>query len=159
MVASLFRTLRECASKEKFTGESWNDSSGVLEKIPQKYPVHGKQNGNSFPGRVPIHTEKTGGDGIGERYTFPSGESADTAFHTYGVVWTQNEMQFFVDYASSPFFTVTPSSLPSGDTWPFNQSIFTILNVAIGGTLGGSTSGLSNPQPMQVDYVRWYTPQ
>jgi beta-glucanase (GH16 family) len=106
-----------------------------------------------------IHTAETGGDGIGERYTFPSGEAADTAFHTYGIVWTENEMQFYVDNASSPFFTVTPSSLPSGDTWPFNQDIFTILNVAIGGTLGGSTSGLSNPQPMLVDYVRWYTPQ
>ncbi len=106
-----------------------------------------------------IHTTKTGGDGIGERFTFPSGEATDTAFHIYGVVWTQNEMQFFVDNASSPFFTVIPSSLPSGDTWPFNQSIFTILNVAIGGTLGGSTSGLSNPQPMLVDYVRWYTAQ
>jgi beta-glucanase (GH16 family) len=106
-----------------------------------------------------IHTAKTGGSGIGQRYTFPSGEAADTAFHTYGIIWTQNEMQFFVDNASSPFFTVTPSSLPSGDTWPFNQDIFTILNVAVGGTLGGSTSGLSNPQPMMVDYVRWYTPQ
>ena len=106
-----------------------------------------------------IHTAKTGGDGIGERYTFPSGEAADTAFHTYGIVWTQNEMQFYVDNASSPFFTVTPSSLPSGDTWPFNQDIFTILNVAVGGTLGGSTSGLSNPGPMMVDYVRWYTAQ
>jgi beta-glucanase (GH16 family)/outer membrane biogenesis lipoprotein LolB len=106
-----------------------------------------------------IHTAETGGDGIGERYTFPSGEAADTAFHTYGIVWTENEMQFYVDNASAPFFTVTPSSLPSGDTWPFNQSIFTILNVAVGGTLGGSTSGLTNPQPMLVDYVRWYTPQ
>ncbi|HEV3306661.1 MAG TPA: carbohydrate-binding protein [Candidatus Sulfotelmatobacter sp.] len=106
-----------------------------------------------------IHTTKTGGSGIGERFTFPSGEATDTAFHIYGIVWTQNEMQFFVDNASSPFFTVTPSSLPSGDTWPFNQGIFTILNVALGGTLGGSTSGLSNPQPMLVDYVRWYTAQ
>jgi beta-glucanase (GH16 family) len=93
------------------------------------------------------------------RYTFPNGEAADTAFHTYGIVWTQNQMEFFVDNASTPFFTVTPSSLPSGDTWPFNQNIFTILNVAVGGTLGGSTSGLSNPGPMQVDYVRWYTAQ
>jgi beta-glucanase (GH16 family)/uncharacterized protein involved in high-affinity Fe2+ transport len=106
-----------------------------------------------------IHTTKTGGSGLAERYTFPSGQAADTAFHTYGIIWTQNEMQFYVDNASSPFFTVTPSSLPSGDTWPFNQSLFTILNVAIGGTLGGSTSGLSNPQPMLVDYVRWYTVQ
>ena len=106
-----------------------------------------------------IHTAKTGGSGIGERYTFPSGQAADTAFHTYGIVWTQNEMQFFVDNAALPFFTVTPSSLPSGDTWPFNQNIFTLLNVAVGGTLGGSTSGLSNPGPMTVDYVRWYTAQ
>ena len=106
-----------------------------------------------------IHTAKTGGSGIGARYTFPSGQAANTAFHIYGIVWTQNQMQFFVDNASSPFFTVTPSNLPSGDTWPFNQNIFTLLNVAVGGTLGGSTSGLTNPGPMMVDYVRYYTPQ
>jgi beta-glucanase (GH16 family) len=100
-----------------------------------------------------------GGAGVGGRYTFPNGEAADTAFHTYGVVWTQNEMQFYVDNTSSPIFTVTPSSLPSADTWPLNQDLFTILNVAIGGTPGGSTTGLSNPQPLLVDYVRWYTPQ
>jgi beta-glucanase (GH16 family) len=106
-----------------------------------------------------IHTAKTGGSGIGQRYTFPSGQAGDTAFHTYGIIWTPNEMQFFVDNSSTPFFTVTPSSLPAGDTWPFNQNIFTILNVAVGGTLGGSITGLSNPGPMVVDYVRYYTPQ
>ena len=106
-----------------------------------------------------IHTAKTGGSGVGSRFTFPSGEAADTAFHTYGVVWSQNQMEFFVDNASTPFFTVTPGSLPAGDTWPFNANIFTLLNVAVGGTLGGSTSGLSNPGPMMVDYVRYYTAQ
>ncbi|MGA3047809.1 MAG: carbohydrate-binding protein [Terracidiphilus sp.] len=106
-----------------------------------------------------VHTALTGGDGVGGRYTFPSGQATDTAFHTYGIVWTPNEMQFFVDNASAPFFTVTPSSLPSGDTWPFNADLFALLNVAIGGTLGGSTSGLSNPGPMTVDYVRYYTAQ
>ena len=106
-----------------------------------------------------IHTTKTGGSGVGARFTFPSGQAADTAFHTYGVIWSQNEMQFFVDNASTPFFTVTPSNLPSGDTWPFNQSIFLLTNVAVGGTLGGSTSGLSNPGPMKIDFIRWYTPQ
>ena len=106
-----------------------------------------------------IHTTKTGGDGIGERFTFPSGEATNTAFHTYGVIWTANEMQYFVDNPDSPFFTATPSILPSGDTWPFNQNMFLILNVAVGGTLGGSDSGLSSPaQPMTVDYIRWYTP-
>ena len=121
---------------------------------PQVHNGPGPSGNNST-----IHTAKTGGTGIGARYTFPSGEAADTAFHTYGVIWTQNEMQFFVDNASTPFLTLTPNSLPAGDTWPFNQNIFTILNVAVGGTLGGSTGGLTNPGPMIVDYVRWYTPQ
>lgn len=102
-----------------------------------------------------IHTTKTGADGIGEAYKFPSGEANDNAFHTYGIVWSANKMAFFVDNPSSPFFTVTPSSLPSGDTSPFNADLFILLNVAVGGPLGGSTSGL-NPTPMYVDYVRWF---
>ena len=106
-----------------------------------------------------IHTAETGGNGVGRRFTFPGGEAANTAFHTYGVIWTPNEMQFFVDNASTSFFTATPSSLPGGDTWPFNQPIFLLTNVAVGGTLGGSTSGLTNPGPMKIDFIRWYTAQ
>jgi len=129
--------------------------SDIMENwSPQVHNGAGPAGNNST-----IHTAKTGGSGVGARYTFPNGEAADTAFHTYGIVWTQNQMEFFVDNASTPFFTVTPNSLPSGDTWPFNQNVFTLLNVAVGGTLGGSTTGLSTPGPMLVDYVRWYTPQ
>jgi beta-glucanase (GH16 family) len=107
--------------------------------------------------RSTIHTVETGGAGKGGAYTFSGGQKASTAFHTYGVIWSPNIMQFFVDDPGSPFFTVTPNDLPAGDAWPFNANIFLILNVAAGGTLGGSTSGLSNPQPMTVDFVRWYT--
>ncbi|MGA3081220.1 MAG: family 16 glycosylhydrolase [Terracidiphilus sp.] len=102
-----------------------------------------------------IHTTKTGGTGVGKAFTFPSGQLNDNAFHTYGIVWSANSMSFFVDNPSSTFFTVTPSSLPSGDTWPFNADLFMLLNVAVGGNLGGSTTGL-NPTPMTVDYVRYY---
>ena len=109
--------------------------------------------------RSTIHTALTGGSGVGDAFGFPSGEASDTAYHTYGIVWTANEMQFFVDDPATPFFTVTPSSLPSGDTWPFNADLFVLLNVAVGGTLGGSTANLTNPQPMMVDYVRYYTAQ
>jgi hypothetical protein len=66
----------------------------------------------------------------------------------------------FVDDPSTPFESITPSSLPAGDTWPFNQDMFTILNVAVGGTLGGSDANLASPAgAMTVDYVRWYTAQ
>lgn len=111
-------------------------------------------NGN----RATIHTAVTGGSGKGASFKFPSGQQANTAFHTYGVIWSANLMQFYVDTPANPSFIVTPSDLPSGDTWPFNASIFLITNVAVGGTLGGSTSSLVNPQPMIIDYVRQYTP-
>ena len=116
-------------------------------------------NGEGTTGDIStVHTKDTGGSGVGGRFTFPSGEATDTAFHTYGIVWTTNDVKTFVDDPSTPFLSITPSSLPSGDTWPFNQSIFTILNVAVGGTLGGSDANLTSPQVMKVDYVRWYTP-
>ena len=80
----------------------------------------------------------------------------DTAFHVYGIIWSPDKIQFYVDDPTKPFFTTTPSSLPSGDVWAFNQPIFIMLNEAIGGTLGGSITNLTNPGPMKVDYVRWY---
>lgn len=109
-------------------------------------------NGN----RATIHTSLTGGPGKGGSYTFPAGQQADTAFHAYGVIWSANLMQYYVDDPTKPFFIVTPSDLASGDTWPFNASIFLLANVAAGGTLGGSTANLVNPQPMMIDYVRQY---
>jgi hypothetical protein len=67
-------------------------------------------------------------------------------------------MQFYVDTPASPFLIKTASDLSSGDTWPFNAQIFLLMNVAIGGTLGGSTASLVNPQPLMADYVRQYQP-
>jgi hypothetical protein len=67
-------------------------------------------------------------------------------------------MQFYVDTPASPFLIKTTSDLSSGDTWPFNAQIFLLMNVAIGGTLGGSTASLVNPQPLMADYVRQYQP-
>lgn len=57
-----------------------------------------------------------------------------------------------------PFFIVTRSDLRAGDTWPFNAGVFLLTNVAVGGTLGGSTAGTRTPDDMIIDYVRQYTP-
>jgi len=104
-----------------------------------------------------IHTEKTGGSGVGHRFTFPSGQATNTGFHTYGVIWGPDSMAFFVDNPNTPFFTATPSSLPAGDLWQFNAPIFLLTNVAVGGTLGGNITGLTVPVPMQIDFIRVYS--
>jgi beta-glucanase (GH16 family) len=108
--------------------------------------------------KTTIHTAVTAGSGAGRVYAFPSGQQANTAFHVYGTIWSANMMQFYVDDPTKPFLIETPNNLPSGDTWPFNASIFLLMNVAVGGTLGGSTTNLVNPQPLMADYVRVYTP-
>jgi beta-glucanase (GH16 family) len=105
-----------------------------------------------------IHTAVTGGVGTGGSYTFPAGQLADTNFHAYGVIWSPNVMQFYIDDPTKPFLIKTLNDLPSGDTWPFNAQIFLLMNVAVGGTLGGSTTGLISPQPLMADYVRVYSP-
>jgi len=111
-----------------------------------------------------IHTAVTAGNGLGGTYTFPSGEQANTAFYAYGLIWSANMLQFYViptatpQTSIQPFFIVTASDLPSGDTWPFNANAFLIANVAIGGTLGGSTANTPSPGLMTIDYIRAYAP-
>lgn len=112
--------------------------------------------------RSTIHTQLTGGPGMGGAFNFPAGQQVDTAFHIYGEIWSANMMQFYVDNPSAPFFVVTASDLPAGDSWPFSSAknpFFVILNIAVGGTLGGTPDAQTGSQaPMLVDYVRQYLP-
>lgn len=137
------------------TGTPWPNcgEADIMEVWSQTVLSGPGPNGN----RATIHTAVTGGPGKGGPFMFPSGQ-ANTAFHTYGLLWSANLMQFYVDDATKPFFVVTPSDLASNDTWPFNAKIFLLTNVAVGGTLGGDPTTLVNPQPMIFDYVRQYTP-
>jgi len=110
-----------------------------------------------------IHTQITAGPGKGHCFTLPSGEQIDTAFHTYGQIWSANMIQYYIDDPTKPYFVVTASDLPAGDTWPFSSSanpFFLIMNIAVGGTLGAPTDSATGSQPpMLVDYVRQYVPQ
>jgi len=110
--------------------------------------------------RTTIHTAATDGSGVQPNgaYTFSSGAN-DTAFHTYGMIWSANMQQFYIDNPLQPYYITTPNNLSSGDTWPFNAQIFLIANIAVGGTLGGTpSSSTPNPATMMLDYVRQYQP-
>lgn len=101
----------------------------------------------------------SGGNGIGSRFTFPNGGRIDDGnYHIYGVIWTANQMQFYRDNPSQPFFTVTPANIPGGDQWVYNQPFFLLLNFAIGGGgfPGNTDASTPNPGTVLVDYVRVY---
>lgn len=73
------------------------------------------------------------------------------AFHTYQLHWTRSFVAFGIDGAE----TFRNARLPNRD-WPFDHSFYLILNVAVGGTMGGE-QGIdvdALPAAMEIDWVR-----
>jgi beta-glucanase (GH16 family) len=96
-------------------------------------------------------------------------------YHTYAIRWTYNKIEFMVD--GEVYNTVTKADVTSEQIYvegqgnvareyPFNKEFFLLLNLAMGGTLGGDQDGqvtrdANNKLPaggtMLVDYIRYYS--
>ena len=92
----------------------------------------------------------------GSQTYHPSGFSA-AAWHTYGMIWSKGQVQYYVDDPTNIYATFNTSNF-SG-TWPFDQGpMFIILNLAVGGSWPGNPDATTVfPSSMLVDYVRIYT--
>lgn len=75
--------------------------------------------------------------------------TSTTEFHVYSMEWTTTQIKMFVD--DQHYYTITLN-----DTMPFDSDFFIILNVAVGGTLGGTNIEAGLESSMEVDYVRVY---
>ena len=80
-------------------------------------------------------------------------ESLADDFHEFAVEWEETEIRWFVD--DILYGTQRPEDL-NGQNWPFNKDFFFILNLAVGGNLGGAIDPAAFPADMVVDYVRVY---
>jgi beta-glucanase (GH16 family) len=81
--------------------------------------------------------------------------NTDTAFHIYSIDWTPDYIIGYVDgvkYYSLYRKDIDPS------LWTFNDGMFLIINLAVGGSWGGyeGVKSSSFPQTILVDYVRAY---
>ncbi|RYY54242.1 MAG: carbohydrate-binding protein [Chitinophagaceae bacterium] len=110
--------------------------------------------GNNF-GNVlsTVHTQNNNwmnGGHLSDNMSIPD---ADTVFHTYSLEWTADSLHFMYD-SLSVYTYVNPHT--DWKDWPFDQKFHVILNVAIGGGMGGNVVEGDWPDSMIVDYVRIY---
>lgn len=76
--------------------------------------------------------------------------TATSEFHNYTVEWTPDSIKFVVD---DEFIH---TSFVNSSTTPFNSDFFFIMNIAMGGTLGGAIDSEFTEGTMEVDYIRVY---
>lgn len=77
-------------------------------------------------------------------------------WHCYGMEWTHEYIKGYVDgkqyfYAPNP----DPDSVDQY-AWPFDQKFYLKLNLAIGGSWGGTPAGNFTEDTYEIDWVRVY---
>merc|ERR1712151_1485352 len=98
-----------------------------------------------------IHT-----DAYNHKKGTQKGKSFYTDFsewHTYALDWEQNKLKWYAD--GNLYNTFEPNNALDSSEWPFDKSFYMILNLAIGGNLGGRVK-FKDDQIMEIDYVRVY---
>jgi beta-glucanase (GH16 family) len=109
-----------------------------------------------------IHTQQAnGGRSWSSRGYY---ENAENEFHTYAVEWIDDYNNgndafiFYVDGVRTANVNQGNHMTSTYSDWPFDKDFYVILNLAIGGTWGGTIDDaiFSDKLVMKVDYVRMY---
>lgn len=120
------------------------------------WPVAGEidimEHVGSNPGRVfgTVHTQVSAGPGTGAARQVPD---ACSAFHDYQLHWTADELAIGID---GVVYYRYPNPRAGRATWPFDAPQHLLLNIAIGGTLGGAVDDTIFPVTMEIEHVRVY---
>ena len=131
-------------------------ASGELDVMEARGRLPGATSGAiHFGGQWPANTY------IGGDFSFSGGQTIDSDYHVYSVVWEEDNIKWYVD--GKCFFKATndqwySNGAPSNNNAPFDQEFYIIMNLAVGGWFdGGVAPGPGDiPASMQVDYVRVY---
>lgn len=74
-------------------------------------------------------------------------------FHTYGVLWLPDRIEWYFD--GEKFHTLGVNEV-APHKWVFNQPFYMIVNLAMGGNLGGPLDPQVQSCELAVDYIRHY---
>lgn len=70
-------------------------------------------------------------------------------FHLYSLLWNSASIKVYVD-------NLLVAELANTSEVPFDNPHYLLLNIAMGGTLGGNIPGDFDQDIMEIDYVRFY---
>jgi len=140
---------------------------GDLNQAP--WPASGEVDILEFIGKTnptqvysTLHFPQFSNTGLGVRATDSGGW---TGWHTWGAIWSPNQVQFYVDDPTNIYGTISTADIPSSQTgvssstqsWPFNLPFYLILNLNMGGPFPGNVDATTTyPQTLLVDWVRVY---
>lgn len=110
-----------------------------------------------------VHTSEKNGSKGNNWYSQKTVSDAENNFHVYGIEWEEraNEGDDAIHFTIDGVKTATiwePHVDATIQKWPFKQEFFIILNLAMGGTMGGTIEDaiFENPVILKIDYVRVY---
>ena len=101
-----------------------------------------------------IHTEMYNHTKTEQYYYTVSKENIADQFHTYGFEWTEDTISYFIDGVKEMTYRkgeVGKDDTPKG--WPFDQPFYLIMNMAIGGSLGGEVDDQCFPQGFVIKSI------
>jgi len=151
----------ETRMKMPVGGANWPAFWAIGDSITKVgWPLSGEidiaEQGGDRPTRnsSAVHYSNTNSATCCDNHRYVVGEIVDEAdytadFHTYGLAWTPNLLQFYVD--RELYYTVYPGNMGE-NYWVFNSPFFLILENATG-PFGGEYTGWQSSQTL-IDYVR-----
>ena len=146
---------------ERKDGPSWvGDGGGELDIMewvgnePEKlhFSCHSK---NVTAGTGNFYTDPADG----QKYSYSKGTEITNPsddYHCFGMEWTHEYIKGYLDGVE---YYYAPNPIPSATDvawWPFDQEYYIKLNLAIGGSWGGTVDPAFTSATFAVDWVRVY---
>jgi beta-glucanase (GH16 family) len=126
-----------------------------------QWPAVGEIDAMEYVGRDPSHVIGTvhAADRDGRPFFLQGDTESDALLsadmHTYAVEWDEDKVVWYLD--GKEYGRVTREEVEQHGPWPFDRPFYLVLNLAIGGVLGGDVpDSLTFPQELAVDWVRVY---
>ena len=135
----------------------------AINRLGQLWPVCGEidifehcRGERSVGATVHYASELTNNTHVGKGFGSKSNIDV-TQYHVYAIERTQETIKLYID--NELLGTFNNSEADVGNFNPFRKPHFIVLNLAMGGAMGGTIDSNLEQASMYVDYVRFYAPE